>query len=189
MQQLVNRDLEVRILASRAQAYRQARDWTQAVADYRAAAALIEMVRGGFGDPRDKMAFASDPRLTVFVQLVLLTARNLKQAMEAWEWVERAKARAFLDQLGSRVSSIPRGARPELIEREQQLSADLAVNETTLRVIQSEDERRRLLHLVNSLNIEHVKLLSSLETVNSDYVGLRLGKPIEFGQLLELLCV
>ncbi len=153
-------------------------DWPHAWDDYRRAAEIIETLRSGLAKSEYKLGFTSESKHSVYQRLVLIAAQQLEQPREAWRWAERARGRAFLDQLGSRVLIAPHHATPEWVEREQALLTELTQSELHLRHVDSEDERRRRLVAIHSLRSSIEELQKEIESDDSDYVGLRQGKQV-----------
>lgn len=183
-----NQDLVLRILASRASAYAALADGTHALDDYHRGAEIIETLRNGLTESEYKFGFASKSKNRVYHWLVLIAQQHFKQAIEAWQWAERAKGRAFLDQLGNCVAIAPRCASPEWIRHERALLSELTRTEIHLRQARSDDERRRSLADIHSVRSKIEELLKKIEPEDLAYIDLRQGKPISFQQLKQLLC-
>jgi len=84
-----------------------------AIAAYRDAVARLESLRSGIADSSLRQAFA-DSKLTqdLYSRLISLYAGR-KLAANAWEYLEREKARAFVEMLAGHRAAEPPAATPE----------------------------------------------------------------------------
>lgn len=104
--------------------YEQQDDRERALAAYQEAIRLHERIRGGVALTELRSALA-DQAADVYERAALLLVR-LQRPREAFAVVEQARARAFLDLLGSARLDVRAGAEPRLLQREQELRAELA---------------------------------------------------------------
>ena len=110
-----------------------------AVTEYKIAVSKVGEVRSGFGRAEQREAFIDNQSVTELYGRLLATLTRLGRHEEAWQYLERSKARAFVETLqGHRFKEIaPPGATAELALLEKQivnLRAELAPeNDSILR--------------------------------------------------------
>ncbi len=130
-----NRDEQVlwEIYLERANSLIQEHNYKDAVDNYRKSISIVEGVRSSI-DVEDLKAsyLGTDKRLEAYQNLIDLLATLHKTApakgydKEAFDYLERAKARAFLDGLEVAQVDISQGISPILANREKELMLDIA---------------------------------------------------------------
>jgi len=117
-----------------------AKNTAEAIAEYRQAVARLDQIRAGLSSEEQRQSFMdNESAQELYQRLVALLAATHQQA-ESWQYLERGKARSFLESLGGRrfqTASQPPAEVRELRSIEKQIE-DLRVdllpqNETILR--------------------------------------------------------
>jgi CHAT domain-containing protein len=151
----------------------------QAISTLKSLIDTIESLRDDIKVSDLKLSFISkqsDP-YAVLITLFWQTGRY----EEAFEYVERAKARAFLDQMaGSRVN-LRAGATPDLIQREQNLNFSMNSLRSQLAKLKKIDENANLDQTkiaelqtkLNSFEKDYSVLLQELQIKNPEVASLR----------------
>jgi CHAT domain-containing protein len=165
---------------------------------YAEAISLIEEMRGELGDPGLKAAFMED-KFQVYEWMIQLLYR-LKHDEEAFNYLERAKARNMLDMLGDKSFSSRNVEIEELLARERSVQEQLqelmrASGAASLQVSEkgddsdegseeSETEERQEIAL---LQAEQKTLLDRIEQLNSDLASLMKVNPLTAKEVQSLL--
>ena len=154
---------QVQVLANMGRVYQRQGNMTEAIRCYRDAVDLFESVRGKIKVEEFAGSFAAEQALLYGRLIGALT--DVSEPESAFSYAERARARAFLDQLGNQQVDFRRGAAPELIAQEQTL-------------------RQQMIGLQNARDAEHTKpigqqsqmlldkLTADLEQARKDYQEL-----------------
>lgn len=134
---------------------------------YRRAIEIIELQRASINTEANKIGFVGDKQ-NAYAALVSLLVRTGRVA-EAFDYVERSKARALVDMLAAKQDLAPRAVDPararELLAR--LAAADLAAREQDLSRSPEENTGIRSLRQVRDEIRASVPELSSLVTVGS----------------------
>lgn len=171
--------------------------FTQADAFLALAIELGEGMRSNVMQEEYRIQFQGN-RLDAYQSMIKMHARIALQApgeeakrhvARAWEYVERAKSRAFLDSLGTSFLRPPdeiplawQNEETRLLESHDSLSA-VHLGESAEKRRSSWDEYER----VRSLLVQLWKQMAEIGPEAADYVSLRRGQPIQFQTLLQLL--
>ncbi|MCL4298817.1 MAG: CHAT domain-containing protein [Anaerolineae bacterium] len=91
---------------------------------YSAAIALREKIRGDLRLEEFKLLF--DANTAQLYERIIPLLLKLEKPIEAFDYAERARARAFLDQLAVDRIDFRAGANQDLLQQEQQLRAEIA---------------------------------------------------------------
>jgi CHAT domain-containing protein/Tfp pilus assembly protein PilF len=142
----------------------------EAIGHYRQAVESIERVRGKLEVAEEKAGFFEN-KIEVYKSLIgLLIASAEKEpqkqyAAEAFHFVERARARAFLDLMAESKLGASRGVDPELLSRQQAIQSRIARIQSNL-IKQYSEEKPPARETVRPLEVE-------LERADDDYQDLR----------------
>jgi CHAT domain-containing protein/Tfp pilus assembly protein PilF/predicted negative regulator of RcsB-dependent stress response len=146
---------QAQALANTGRVYGQQGNLAEAIRSYRAAVDLSESLQGKIKVEELATSFAAGH---AWMYSGLIDALAVTGEPEtAFDYAERARARAFLDQLGNQQVDFRRGAQPELINQEQEL-------------------RQRVIGLQSALDTERAKPLdqqTSLDKLGSDLTQAR----------------
>ena len=165
---------------------------------YADAISLIEEMRGELGDPELKALFMEN-KFQVYEWMIQLLHR-MKRDEEAFNYLERAKARNMLDMLGDKTFSSRNVEMEELLARERSVREQLqelmrASGSASLQEsekgddsgegsAESETEERQEIAL---LQAEQKTLLDRIEQLNSDLASLLKVNPLTAKEVQSLL--
>jgi CHAT domain-containing protein len=180
---------ERRSAANLAHLYYGLRNWPKAYDTLQAALKVIERMRADAAGDLGQEDIAQENTQLYDLMLDTCLRRGPAYYPRALEAVEANRSRAFLAQMGTdRLPTRPLTAElQKSLEKEQQLVGQLRSYEDAIRtaggehrrlwVIQQQDKSRGVLHDV----------WSELEAVSPEYVALRRGDPIKYGQVQSML--
>ncbi|HEK85253.1 MAG TPA: CHAT domain-containing protein [Candidatus Aminicenantes bacterium] len=151
---------------------------------------IIESLRSKLSMEEDKASFlGTDKRLDAYHNLIdLLIATNnnhLSQASlnEAFGFIERAKARSFLDSIESSKISEQAPADIKLINQEKEIMSDMSKLYTKLiRPELSEEERNNILKEVKNLEDKLDNVRRQIRSQNPNYAKLTYPEIITYDQ-------
>jgi hypothetical protein len=146
---------------------------------------LTEQLRGGIIEQTFRAGYFRE-RLYIYEAIVGVCHRLGRRA-KSWEFVERARSRAFLEALGQTAIAPPAVIEPELRGRERKLLLDIHACETQLMNAADDTDRNRIRQERVTLQNELDALLIEVERVAPEYVTLRMGRPLPYTALLSLL--
>jgi CHAT domain-containing protein/Tfp pilus assembly protein PilF len=136
-----------------AKVYEKQEDYSKAIENYRASINTTENIRSGIVLEHLKAKFlGTDKRIEAYHRLINLLIRlyqdnqDKSYAFEAFDYLERAKARAFLDSLELSKIDISRDADPELLSREKELMKNITEIYSKLLAAEMTPEQRNNLH-------------------------------------------
>ena len=143
---------QAQALANVGRVYRRQGNLAQTVRSYRTAVDLSESVQGKIKVEELATSFAAGHAWMYSGLIDALAATGAAET--TFDYAERARARAFLDQLGNQQVDFRRGAQPELINQEQEV-------------------RQRVIGLQSALDAEHARPLgqqtqTSLDELSAD---------------------
>ncbi|WP_424101985.1 tetratricopeptide repeat protein [Moorena producens] len=121
--ELENRRVEADSLGNLGVAYRQLGQYRKAIEFYKQAIKVTESIQGDIKVEEFKTSYASQ-QVDTYERLINLLW-NQKDFETAFNYVERARAKAFLDQLANGRVDFRAGADSKLLEREQDLKAEI----------------------------------------------------------------
>lgn len=160
----------------------------QAVQHYREAIDTIEDVRRRIGISEDRASFFAD-KVNIYEKLIgLLIAskgNGKDSAAEAFHYVERARARAFLDLLAEARVEVEQNAGSVLTKRQQELQQRISQLTTQLLKERSQEtskqDKLKIAELEKALSHADVELadwLRELRRLNPHYAALKYPEPI-----------
>lgn len=163
LQDISDRTGEATILVNIGFFYEKQGDTSQAISFYQQAIEIKELIQSNLKIEELKVSFASD-QINVYKNLIFLLLQE-NQLKEAFNYVERAKARAFLDQIANGVRDFHTGAADGLLQQEQVLKKKIAVLRTQLIKLQNQPS--------NEGNIDAIaSVQSQLITCEKGYTDL-----------------
>ena len=160
-------------------------DYEAAEKDYQACVSHIELTRAGIYDSFHRTEILGGAGWGAYSRIVKLLAGPLRHSARAYDFVERAKARTFLEQLGDIPLPLPSGMDPvqyhaerALAGRLQSLSTARGGKTITWLNLSTDTETARQ---------EWNKILDGLKITFPDYVALRRGEPVRFVEIIQFL--
>jgi len=162
-------------------AYEEQKNYNKAIENYRASIETTENIRSGIVLEQLRAKFlGTDKRIEAYHRLINVFIRLYKDnkdksyAFEAFDYLERAKARAFLDSLELSKIDIPRDADPELLSREKELMKNITEIYSKLLAAEMTPEQRNNLHEeLKAYEEESNALQREMRQKNPDYASLR----------------
>jgi CHAT domain-containing protein/Tfp pilus assembly protein PilF len=180
---------EMIILAAFGFLHDQQGNLVQAENFYNQASAISESIRASARIEELKTE-VSDRYSPLLVPAILLKGK-LSKWSEAFELVERARARTFLDQLNSVRIDIHKGANPELTDQEQALRFDMRLLEEKLKQEQrnnlSSEAAKVMAASLKEKEDAYTSLLIRLKASNPDYAELQSYQPKPLNEIQQLL--
>ena len=170
----------------------------QAVQHYRHAIEIIEDVRKRIGISEDRAGFLAN-KINIYEKLIalLIPAKGKTiqpAASEAFHYVERARARAFLDLLAEAKVEVEQNTAPDLTKRQQQLQQRISQFTTQLIKERSQEtskqDKAKIAELEKSLSQADIELadwLRELRGRNPRYAALKYPEPVTLAQIQALL--
>ncbi len=162
----------------------------KAIAHYRSAIALSETMREHIRVEELKAAFAAEPRQVDLYQRLIQLLWQTGDSEEAFHYAERARARAFLDQLGGQtIAAYDRHSVP-LVEEEQTLRQTLGTLERSLQSERAKPFDQQDQQKIEQWNSEldttqqrYISLLTTLKIRNPAYAALISIDPVTLREL------
>jgi CHAT domain-containing protein/tetratricopeptide (TPR) repeat protein len=165
---------------------------------YADAITIIEEMRGEIGDPEVKALFMEN-KFQVYEWMIQLLHR-LKRDEEAFNYLERAKARTMLDMLGDKSFASRNAEMEDLLARERSVREQLqeltnVSGQTSLQESEEGDDREedraepdeREAPDLAVLQAEQKKLLERIEQLNPDLASLLNVNPLTAKEVQALL--
>ena len=163
----------------------------QAAQHYQQAIETIEDVRSRIGISEDRASFLAD-KVEIYEKLIGLLIAS-KRNVEAFHYVERARARAFLDLLAEAKVDVE-SAAPDLTNRRQKLQQRISQLTTDLIKERSQEtskqNKTKIAELENGLSQADTELadwLRELRRRNPRYAALKYPEPIELAAAQRML--
>jgi tetratricopeptide (TPR) repeat protein/CHAT domain-containing protein len=179
-QQIGDRPGEAEALSNIAFVYESQGDHSQAIAYYRQSIEAIESIQGQIGAEELKASFAGE-QTGIYEHLINLFWED-GDLEAALEYAERARARAFLDQIGNQQVDFRVGAAPELVTQEQELRQRIIALQNGI-----QDERSKPLNQQSEELLDALR--TDLESTRKDYqqllTRLKLTSP-EYASLVSV---
>jgi CHAT domain-containing protein/Tfp pilus assembly protein PilF len=164
------------------------RRYHEALPHYETAVRIIETLRGNLWSASIKIGFFEE-KLTVYRALVTLLLTLHQEAptygydRSAFEYAERGKARAFLDQLTEARAKIRKGNDPELLAQEERLYRQLADVRKSLWEVRSFAQQRLLRKRTAALEHALTTLQQTLYAHNPRYATLHHPRPLSLPEV------
>lgn len=156
------------------EAWKEALDWLdQAVADLEAVRGSF--VQGGSAEREEALLGLVSDTEKVYELAILVSAVYLGDSRAAFDWLERAKSRAFMDILALTSLRLPAVASPALLAEEQALLEELRESLTGIAALAT----RERLHGVWDL--------LATDSAAAEYVAMRRGAPLGWEDVRHLL--
>jgi CHAT domain-containing protein/chaperonin cofactor prefoldin len=163
--------------------YLQTQKAAEAIPFYKKAVENVESIRSLLDSEEFRSSYFEDKR-TTYGGLILAYART-KNFEEAFNYSERARSRAFLDILGSKVQLARSGT---LLEQERALQARISVLQAMIAGEGSEEsERPGLRRDLDDAQKSYNEFLAEVRKENKEQASLMNVEPLTLKQVRELL--
>jgi CHAT domain-containing protein len=185
--QIGDRDGEAFILGAMGETYNQERDMERALEYYQQSLAINEELRQRVALEELKISFAGMDTFVEIYQQTMLLLMRLDRPVDAFNMSERARARAFLDQIGNPRIDFRTGADTALIKQEQTLRAELTTLRKNLQTEQNDQIADSIEERITEKQQEHRELLTNLKLEHPEYANLVSVSPLELPGIQQLL--
>lgn len=182
-----------------ADAYVQLGQLDEAREHYQQAIEVMENVRARLGGEDEKVGFFQD-KIEVYKKLVaVLVDPRLKgvktdRAAEAFNYAERARARAFFDLLTEAKVDLEQNVTPDLLKRKQELQR--RISQLTAQLIKersqetAKQDKAKIAELDKGLSLADAELVDWLRELRSRdprYAALKYPNPVSLAETQRLL--
>jgi len=187
-------DLQWRAYRKLGQIHQNLGEASQALVQYESAIAVIEAMRAKLNVEKFKTGFFDD-KLNVYEDLIGLLL-SLHRVEEAFLYVERSKARNFLDLIGNQKIDFSKGKNPEYQKKENQFRTKMERITRSLAEVQAqpglsaEQKKAQLAVLNDSLQQvreSYQELSENLQAENPEMASLINVAPLSLAELQNLL--
>jgi hypothetical protein len=184
---LRNPDTLFRILVSRGGTHFKAGRLHRAYTNYHEAIKQMEAMRGELALEEHKIGFLRGGKTTIYQSMVQLLWRPMGRAGEALAYAERARSRVLLELLATTPLTPPPRVDEALLVQEQALVRALRTQQHALRTAQKDGQRSAIAAEIAAGQEKHRRIIEGLASTAPEYAALRLGHPLSFAQIRELL--
>lgn len=139
-QEVGNRPGEASVLSNLAGFYEEQENPVAAIAHYQQSIAITESIQGEIQLEELKSSFASD-RIDAYLRLINLLGEK-GDFTAAFNYAERAKARAFLDQIANGQIDFRSGVDGQLLQQEQDLNNQMAATQRQLIALRNQPQNQ-----------------------------------------------
>jgi len=179
----------------RANAYKNQGKFAEAAEDYRRSITVIEDIRSKINMEELKASFlGTDKRIEPYQQLIDLfikmsrTSPDKGYEGQAFNYLERAKARAFLDGLEVADIDISQRVDFKLLNRDKEIAGELSKLYTSLALPDlPEKKKREILNDIQALETEHESLKREIRLTSPAYADLHYPEIITLGETQKAL--
>ena len=184
---------EASLLDSLGDYYRDLAQKTTALRYYRDAASTLEEYVGGLSFGETRASTLGEQRFSLYTDLVTLLI-ELGEEREAFEFSERARARAFLDSMAIGPIDFREGADFDLLERGRMLRTEIAALDDRLRAEISLPRGEQNAQVIENLQArldgkrsEYGLLLNQIQATNPEYASLAMLSAVTVTETQQLL--
>ena len=175
--------------------YEEQNNFNKAIENYRASIETTENIRSGIVLEQLRAKFlGTDKRIEAYHYLINRLIRLYQEnqdksyAFEAFDYLERAKARAFLDSLELSKIDISRDADPELLSREKELMKNITEIYSKLLAAEMTPEQRNNLHEeLKAYEDESNALKREIRQKSPSYANIRYPQIISLEEAQKML--
>ena len=179
----------------RAKALEKQEKLTEAIDSYKNSISIIEDIRSQIKLEEHKASFlGTDKRIEAYQNLIQLLAAlhntypDLKYGEEAFLYLERGKARAFLDSLEISQVDISQGIDPKLLNEEKDLMRNISnVYNKLLAAVLSTDEKSNIQEQLRNYEHELQVLKREIRTKSPAYADLKYPEIVTLDEAQRLL--
>jgi CHAT domain-containing protein len=168
---------QAQVLANTGRVYQHQDNMIEAIRFYRDAVDLIESVQGKIKVEELASSFAAG-QASLYSQLINALA-DVGEPETAFHYAERARARAFLDQLGNQRVDFRAGVAAELVEQEQVLRQQIIGLQSALNTERAKPFDQQSQTLLDKLSADleqarkdYQELLTRLKLTSPEYASL-----------------
>jgi tetratricopeptide (TPR) repeat protein len=169
----------------------------EALQHYRKAVEVIEHVRGSLQIEEEKVGFLQD-KVAIYKELIALLLNAPQKGLseqykaEAFHYVERARARAFLDLLAGAKVRFEEDIAPSMLERRLEIEKRIERTQSQLisELTQKTPDREKIQALETSLNLaerDHEDWRRDIHRQHPRYSALQYPEPISLEQAQKML--
>jgi CHAT domain-containing protein len=178
--QIGNRQWEANALNNLGDAYSSLRGYKKAIEFYKQSIAVGESIRGDIKIDELKMSFVDGwiPRYERLISLLWIQGRF----EEAFHFVERSRARAFLDQIANKPHDFRTGADDSLLRQEQALKNEITALRAQLVNIQNRPSNEWDTEVISAVKAQ-------LITREKDYTNLLTQLKLQSPETASLVSV
>ncbi len=165
-------------------------DYASAIGDLASAIVIIERLRAGLTSESSKTGFASDRGVQdVYAEIVLVLMKQ-NRIIEAWQYSERGRARAFIDAMGGRALAFGDKDLDAILAQERELRSTVELDDRRIALLppsspdepkakeiaaQHKDEYKKLLAVI-SAKWPKVMPFLGVRPMNIEDVSQKIGK-------------
>lgn len=156
-----------RVYAIEASAYEKLGEPEKALVWYKKSIDILEGIRENLNIESHKILFIED-KMDVYESLIRLLVSQ-GSATDAWRYVERSKARAFLDMLGNRMISTQDSAYQEKLG---ELNAVEETARTLRKILENEQDASKSQELrgqIEECEVQYLRLIREMREENARY--------------------
>ncbi len=189
MSEIEDQDVIYRIAWGMGRSYKGLKKYSEAVPYYVMSIEALESIRGELKSEEFKTSFMGD-KMDVYKELIELLM-EMNRHEDAFNYVERARSRAFLDMLATRGLDVKDEKSEELLQKEAELRTQLEglrKSETTLREEPMGTEGRTAREaVVWEAQEEYTKLIKDIHAANPELASLVSVDVMTLDQVQKLL--
>ncbi len=166
--------------------YERAEDISSAHQHYTKALEEIEFLRKNLIQEDRRIMFMGLKKTYIYNQVTLFNI-DKRSSLSAFEMVEQGKSRTFLDLLGVFSELKPAKLPPDIHAKEIQILLSI---KSTYKALANENELQKKRSLIKCIRQENSKLedlFKDIKNFDPEYAALRLGMPLTFTEVKELL--
>jgi tetratricopeptide (TPR) repeat protein len=186
-QMLSNHEVTFHILSNLGMAHERMRNYEFAWQNYKSAIEEIESVRSQLIQEEHKISFVGKEKIEVYTQTIFFLYNHTKDKAEIVKYIEGAKSRAFIEQLGHTVSPASRNIPFNLLQEERRLITIIQDRNITLKENKNDEQRHQLSVEMTTAQEQLDHVLDEIEKMNLEYASLRRGRPLNFEEIKKCL--
>lgn len=173
----------------RANAYKKLNNYQASLENYRKSISSIESIRSKIWEEQKASYLATDKRIEAYQNTVDLLCKLYKSepekpyGIEAFKYLERCKARAFLDNLEVSRVNISQGVDIELINQENELMKEISnLNAELLKGGLSPERKKNIDNQLKLYEEQHEALKREIRISSPAYVNIKYPEIISLEQ-------
>jgi tetratricopeptide (TPR) repeat protein len=147
----------------------------------------LEFVRNHIIQEDLKIDYLGEDKMALYEHIILFLINKKKDTTRAFEYIERSKSRALIEQIGFTNVPIPSNISDDLIQREDDLINTIKDISIALRAVTRDENHYELSVKISTAKKDLEKILEEIKNAAPEYVSLRRGLPITFEELRHIL--